>query len=56
MDSNPDSFNDTLISNSSTKAYLNRTIGAFTVQLAHEIVLGTDRWEVAVCEFSFITA
>ena len=40
MDSNPDSFNDTLISNSSTKAYPNSTIGAFTVQLAHEIRSG----------------
>ena len=52
MGSYPDSFYVTLISNSYTKAYPNSTIDAFTVQLAHEINLGTDRWEVATCEFS----
>ena len=52
MGSNPDSFYVTLISNSYTKAYPNSTIDAFTVQLAHEINLGTDRWEVAIYEFS----
>ena len=36
-------------------AYPNNTIAAFTVQLAHEIDLGTDRWEVGLCEFVFPT-
>ena len=34
------------------KAYPNNTIGAFTVQLAHELDLITVKWEVAICEFS----
>ena len=42
----------TLLSNSSMKAYPDNTIPAFTVQPAHEIDLGTDSWEVAICEFS----
>jgi len=49
---NPNSFYVTLFSNSLTKAYPDNTIGAFTVQLAHELDLGTNRWEVAICEFS----
>jgi hypothetical protein len=47
MLSKPDSFYTTLFSNSSMKAYLNNTIDAFTVQLAHVIDQDTDRWEVA---------
>ena len=43
----------TLVSNSSMKAYPINSIAAFTVDLAHEIMLsGKDRWEVALCEFS----
>jgi hypothetical protein len=34
------------------KAYPNNTISSFTVQLAHEIDLPGDSWEVALCEFS----
>ena len=34
------------------KAYPNSTIGAFTVLLADEKDLGTDRWVVAIYEFS----
>ena len=41
-----------LFSNSSMKAYPDNTISAFTVQLAHEIYLGTASWEMAHCEFS----
>jgi len=44
-------FYVTLLSNSSTKAYPDNTISAFTVQVAYEIDLGTDTWEVALCEF-----
>ena len=32
------------------KAYPDNTISAFTVQLAHEIDLAADSWEVALCE------
>ena len=46
------SFNVTLFSNSSMKAYPDKTISAFMVQLAHEIDLGTYSWELALCEFS----
>ena len=53
MGENQDNFYVTLFSNSSMKAYPNNSIAAFTVQLAHEIVLSVkDAWEVAVCEFS----
>jgi len=45
------SFYVTLFSNSSLKAYPNNTISSFTVQLAHEIDLAVDSWEVALCEF-----
>jgi len=34
------------------KAYPDNTIYPFRYQLAHEIDLGTDSWEVALCEFS----
>jgi hypothetical protein len=34
------------------KDHLDHTISAFTVQLAHEIDLAADSWEVALCEFS----
>ena len=34
------------------KAYPDNTISAFTVQLAHDIDLGTVRWEMVLCEFS----
>ena len=46
------SFYVTLFSNSSTKAYTDNMISAFTVQLAHEIDLGTDSWEMVLCDFS----
>jgi len=49
----PNSFYDTLFSNSSMKAYPNNTIATFAVQLAHEIDLVVDRWEVTLCEFSY---
>ena len=52
MGSNSDSFYVTLFSNSSTKVIPDNTIASFIVQLAHEIDLRTDRWEVAICEFS----
>jgi len=42
----------TLFSNSSTKAYPDNTFSVFTVQLAREIDLGTDSWDVALYEFS----
>ena len=32
--------------------YPKYTITAFTVQLAHELGSGTDRWEVGICELS----
>ena len=51
MGSNPESVYVTLLGNSSMNVYPDNTIGAFTVHLAHEIDLGTDRWEVAICEF-----
>ena len=34
------------------KAYPNNGIAAITVQLVHEIDMGTDRWDVALCKFS----
>jgi len=34
------------------KAYPDNSISAFTIQLAHQIVLGTDSWKMALCEFS----
>ena len=34
------------------KAYPANTISSFTVQLAHEIDLVGDSWELALCEFS----
>lgn len=43
----------TLFSNSSKKAYQNNTIAAFAVELAHEVDLSTDRWEVELCEFLY---
>ena len=48
MGGNPNSFYDTLFSNSSMNVYMNNTIAAFMVQLAHGIDLGTDKWEVAL--------
>jgi hypothetical protein len=35
------------------KAYPANTTSSFTVQLALEIDLASDSWEVALCEFSF---
>ena len=52
MRSNPDSLYVTLFSNSSMKAYSNNMIATFAVKLAHETDLGTDRWEMAIYEFS----
>ena len=46
------SFYGILFSNSSMKAYPDNTISSFTVQLAHEIGLAGDSWEVELCEFS----
>jgi len=46
------SFYVTLFSNSSMKAYPANMLSSFTVQLAHEIDLAVDSWEVALCEFS----
>jgi len=34
------------------KVYPKNKVAAFTVQLAHEIDLGTNRWEVSLWEFS----
>jgi hypothetical protein len=34
------------------KAYPANTISSFAVQLADEIDLAGDKWEVALCEFS----
>jgi hypothetical protein len=42
----------TLFSDATMKAYPVNTILAFTVQIAHEIYLASDSWEVARCEFS----
>ena len=42
----------TLFSNSCMKACPENTIFEFTMQLAHEIVLGKDSCEVALCKFS----
>ena len=44
-------FYVTIFSNLSINTYPKYTIGAFTVQQAHEIDLGTDRWEVGLYEF-----
>jgi len=49
MVSNPNGFYVTLFRNFSIKAYPNM-IAAFMVQLAHEIDLGTEVWEVTLCE------
>ena len=46
------SFYVKLFSNSSMKTYPDNTISSYTVQLAHEIDLAADSWEVALCEFS----
>ena len=45
-------FYVTLFSNSCMKAYPNQTISSFTVQIAYEIDLTGDSWEVELCEFS----
>ena len=41
-----------LFSNSTMKAYPDNMISSFTVQLAHEIDLGMNSWEMVLCEFS----
>ena len=51
MNGNPNSLYVTLFSNTSMKVYPDNYIGAFTVQLAHMVDLGTDKWEVGLCEF-----
>ena len=45
-------FYVTVFSNSSMKIYPKNKITCITVQLAHEIDLGTNRWYVGLCEFS----
>ena len=51
MRSNRDNFYFTMFSNTSMKAYPNSTIGAFTLQLAHEVDVCTDSWEVRSVNF-----
>ena len=49
MGENQDHFYVTLFSDSYMKAYPNNSIAAFTVQLAHDVVLsGKEAWEVAL--------
>ena len=52
MDEIRNGFYVTIFSNSSMKTYPKNKITAFTFQLAREIYLGTNRWEVVLWEFS----
>jgi len=54
MNGNPNSLYVTLFSNTSIKAFPINSIAAFTVELAHEVVLGKGKWEVGLCEFSCV--
>ena len=52
MDAIRDSFYVTFFSNSSMKLCHKNKTAVFTVQIAHEIDLGTDGWELGLCKFS----
>jgi len=51
---NRDHFYITLFSNASQHLYPDNKISAFTIQLAHPIILDpSEIWEVGLCELSF---
>ena len=45
----------TPFSNSSLKVYSKNTIAYFMFLLTHEVDLGADKWEVGLCDLSYLS-